>query len=62
MDITGTKWTSRDGKRTVTVQSEAASWRGERMFLVKGAESGRERLISYIGLLRKYRRHDDLGA
>ncbi|WP_280389504.1 hypothetical protein [Nocardia wallacei] len=53
-DVEGSKWMSRDEKRSLIVLREASPFRGERMFLVRGVESGRERLLSYSGLMRKY--------
>ncbi|MFD6400790.1 hypothetical protein [Nocardia sp. NPDC060249] len=58
-DLVGSEWESKDGRRGLVVLSEAAPWRGEIQFLVKGTHgSTRERLIGYHGLRAKYRRID----
>ncbi|MBF6358121.1 hypothetical protein IU449_26860 [Nocardia higoensis] len=57
MDIVGSEWVSRDGKRALFVLREVSEFRGDRMFMVRGTRgSGRERMISYPGLLKKYTR------
>ncbi|MFC4373342.1 hypothetical protein ACFO5K_04435 [Nocardia halotolerans] len=62
-DLVGSEWESKDGTRALVVLREAASWRGDRQFLVKGTRgSNRQRLISYRGLLSKYRRIEATGG
>jgi hypothetical protein len=56
VNIDGSKWTARNGSRSLVVLHELSQWRGERQFMVEGVESGRKRHIGYGGLLRAYRR------
>ena len=63
----GTRWVTKDGTRTILIDSEVSRWRGDRMFLVrtvanKHTQSGRlggSRQLSLPGLLRKYRRESE---
>ncbi|MFD3594305.1 hypothetical protein ACFWU5_16400 [Nocardia sp. NPDC058640] len=62
-DLAGSEWESKDGTRALVVLHEAAAWRGDRHFLVKGIRGpNRQRLISMTGLLGEYRRIEATGG
>lgn len=53
-DLNGTRWVSKDGKRRITIESDATGMRGERALITVNEDNGVHRHLSYSGLLRKF--------